>query len=384
MRNKKLVWRSMMKRKRIARLLFLTMVMVFFANGCSTAGQTATEVGKGTNAPVLNNNGEPEDGESILAVGDYSYRLEDMMYYIYVEEEIGWMNNEIYSSFYDEEEYSNYWDEIEDEEVGLTGEETAKEAVILSVKKDLVWYQEALKRGITLDEEDKSAALEEYNSFCEELSDAQKSAAGMGEELLAYFEKQQVIEKYKESLLEEAEFDEEAVSREVSAEENREYVFEYFEVYKEDDKDKTYPEKEMKEHVKILESLAKKLDKKSDMESMIPDKYKDIVFYSDGTLLESEEDNYGKYKKINIDKALKKLENGEVSQIFETSYSYFVARMKDNNSSEYYEEMVMEAVEDARNKIYDTAYENAVDGYSIVFHEENWADITLGNLIYGL
>ena len=374
----------MMKRKRIARLLFLTMVMVFFANGCSTAGQTATEVGKGTNAPVLNNNGEPEDGESILAVGDYSYRLEDMMYYIYVEEEIGWMNNEIYSSFYDEEEYSNYWDEIEDEEVGLTGEETAKEAVILSVKKDLVWYQEALKRGITLDEEDKSAALEEYNSFCEELSDAQKSAAGMGEELLAYFEKQQVIEKYKESLLEEAEFDEEAVSREVSAEENREYVFEYFEVYKEDDKDKTYPEKEMKEHVKILESLAKKLDKKSDMESMIPDKYKDIVFYSDGTLLESEEDNYGKYKKINIDKALKKLENGEVSQIFETSYSYFVARMKDNNSSEYYEEMVMEAVEDARNKIYDTAYENAVDGYSIVFHEENWADITLGNLIYGL
>lgn len=374
----------MMKRKRIARLLFLTMVMVFFANGCSTAGQTATEVGKGTNAPVLNNNGEPEDGESILAVGDYSYRLEDMMYYIYVEEEIGWMNNDIYSSFYDEEEYSNYWDEIEDEEVGLTGEETAKEAVILSVKKDLVWYQEALKRGITLDEEDKSAALEEYNSFCEELSDAQKSAAGMGEELLAYFEKQQVIEKYKESLLEEAEFDEEAVSREVSAEENREYVFECLEVYKEDDNDKTYPEKEMKEHVKILESLAKKLDKKSDMESMIPDKYKDIVFYSDGTLLESEEDNYGKYKKINIDKALKKLENGEISQIFETSYSYFVARMKDNNSSENYEEMVMQAVEDARNKIYDTAYENAVDGYSIVFHEENWADITLGNLIYGL
>lgn len=374
----------MIKRKKTTSLLLFTMIMTFFASGCSTAGQTTTEVGKGTNAPVLNNNGEPEEGESILAVGDYSYQLEDMMYYIYVEEETGWMNNEIYSSFYDEEEYSNYWDEIEDEEVGLTGEETAKEAVILSVKKDLVWYQEALKRGITLDEEDKSAALEEYNSFCEELSDAQKSAAGMGEELLAYFEKQQVIEKYKESLLEEAEFDEEAVSREVSAEENREYVFEYFEVYKEDDNDKTYPEKEMKEHVKILESLAKKLDKKSDMESMIPDKYKDIVFYSDGTLLESEEDNYGKYKKINIDKALKKLENGEVSQIFETSYSYFVARMKDNNSSEYYEEMVMEAVEDARNKIYDTAYENAVDGYSIVFHEENWADITLGNLIYGL
>ncbi|MBD5090159.1 MAG: hypothetical protein HDT30_15355 [Clostridiales bacterium] len=382
MKNKKSVWNSMIKRKKITSLLLFTMIMAFFASGCSTAGQTTTEGGKETNAPVLNNNGEPEEAESILTVGDYSYQLEDMMYYIYVEEEVGWMYSDMYSSFYGED-YS-YWDEIEDEEVGLTGEESAKEAVILDVKKDLVWYQEALKRGITLDEEDKAAAQEAYNSFCEDLSDAQKGVAGMGDELLAYFEKQQVIEKYKESLLEEAEFDEEAVSREVSAEENREYVFEYFEVYKEDDNEKPYSEKDMKEHVNILESLAKKLDKNSDMESMIPDKYKDIVSYSDDALVESDEDYYGTYKKINIDKALKKLENGEVSQIFETEYSYFVARMKDNNSSEYYEEMVMEAVENARNKIYDTAYENAVDGYSIVFHEENWADITLGNLIYGL
>lgn len=382
MKNKEIVCRSMTKRKKASRLLLFTMLMAFLASGCSKAGQTSTEVGKETDTPDLDKNGEAENGESILTVGDYSYRLEDMMHYIYIEEEVGWMYNDMYSSFYGDE-YS-YWDEIEDEEVGLTGEETAKEAVILAVKKDLVWYQEALKRGVTFEEEDKAAAQEAYKSFCDELSDNQKNAVGMGEELLNYFEKQQVIEKYKESLLEEAEFDEETVSREVSAEENREYVFEYFEVYKEDDKEKPYPEKEMKEHVNILKSLAKKLDKNSDMESMIPDKYKDIVSYSDDALVESDEDYYGTYKKINIDKALKKLKNGEVSQVFETEYSYFVARMKDNNSSEYYEEMIMEAIENARNKIYDTAYENAVDGYSIVFHEENWVDITLGNLIYGL
>lgn len=381
MKNKKSAWKTVKKRKKTTWLLLSTMLMALVATGCSKAGKRTAEVGKESGSPVLNENGK-SDEECILTVGDYSYRLEDMMYYIYTEEEIGWTYNDMYSSFYGED-YS-YWEEIEDEDVGLTGEESAKEAVILDVKKDLVWYQEALKSGITLDEDDKKAAKEAYNSFCEELSDAQKSAAGMGEELLAYFEKQQVIEKYKESLLKEAEFDEEAVSKDISAEENREYVFEYFEIYKEDDNEKPYPQKEMEEYLNALKNLAKKLDKNSNMEKMIPDKYKDIIMYSDDALVESDEDYYGTYKKVNIDKELKKLKNGEVSPIFETEYSYFVARMKDNNSSEYYEEMVMETVENAKNEIYDTAYENAVEGYNIVFNEENWLDVTLGNLIYGL
>lgn len=370
----------MMRRKKSLHLLILVMVMVLFAVGCSKAGEKKTDAD--SDNPVLDDDMEEVDEETILTVGDYSCKLEDMMYYIFIEEETGWMYNDIYSSFYGEE-YS-YWEEIEDEDEGLTGEETAKEAVILAAKKDLVWYQEALKRGITLDEEDKTAAQDAYNSFCEELTDKQKNAAGMGDELLAYFEKQQVIEKYKESLLEEAEFDEEAVSGEVSAEENREYIFEYFEIYKEDDNDKAYSEKEMEEHLNMLKSLAKELDEDSDMESMIPKEYQDIILYSDDALVESDEDYYGTYKKVNIDKALKNLKNGEVSQVFETEYSYFVARMKDNNSSDYYEEMVTEAVEDAKNEIYDIAYENAVESYTIVLNEENWLDVALGNLIYGL
>ncbi|MCI8407961.1 MAG: hypothetical protein HFJ09_01645 [Lachnospiraceae bacterium] len=380
MENKKSARKSVINRKKTTKLLLSTMLLALVAAGCSKAGEKTTEVGKENSSDVLNN-GETDE-ECILTVGAYAYRLEDMMYYVYTEEEIGWMYNDMYSSFYGEE-YS-YWEEIEDEEVGLTGQELAKEAVILDAKKDLVWYQEALKRGITLDEEDKAAAKEAYNSFCEDLSDTQKNASGMGEELLAYFEKQQVIEEYKESLLKEAEFDEEATSNEVSAKENREYVFEYFEIYKEDDNEKPYPKEEMEKRVNMLKNLAKKLDKDSDMESMIPKEYKDLILYSDDALVESDEDYYGTYKKVNIDKALKKLKNGEVSQVFETEYSYFVARMKDNNSTEYYEEMVMEAVENAKNEIYDTAYENALEGYAIKLNEENWMDITLGNLIYGL
>lgn len=382
MKNKKPAWKCVLKKKKMTCVLLAAMLMTLVATSCSKAGEEASEAGKETNTPVLNNNNEEVSEEGILTVGDYSYRLQDMMYYIYLEEEMGWMYDDMYESF-DIEDYAGYWEEV-DEETGLIGEESAKESVILNAKKDLVWYQEALKRGITLEEDDKAAAQEEYNSFCEELSDTQKNVAGMGGELLAYFEKQQVIEKYKDSLLEEAEFDEETASKEISKKENREYIFEYFEIYKEDDDNKPYSEEKMKEYLNVLNDLAKNLDENSDMEKMIPAKYEDIVAYSDDSLVESQEDYYGKYKNVNIDKELKKLKNGEVSPVFETETSYFVARMKDNNSSEYYEELVMTAIEDARQEIYDTAYENALEGYEVVLWEDNWKDVTLGNLIYGL
>lgn len=367
-----------MKRKNVTRVLLMAMVMAVFCSGCSKAG-TRKEEGNGTVTQAPSS--EEEKGEdTILTVGDCSYGLNDMMYYIYIEEELGWWSSDMYASI-NGEDY-NYWEEESEGNSGLTGAEAAKEAVILGAKKDLVWYQEALKRGISLEEEDKKAAQEAYDSFCEELTDKQKNTSGMGEELLAYFEKQQVIEKYKESLLSEAEFDEEEVSKGVSKEDNREYVFEYFEIYKEDENEKTVPEKKLKEYVKILQQLAKKLNKDSDMESMIPEKYAEIIAYSDDVLIASQTDYYGEYNNVNIDKEIMKLKNGEVSDVYETEVSYLVVRMKDNNSTEYYEEMVMEAVETAKNEVYDTAYENAVDSYNIELNEEKWNDITIGNLIY--
>ena len=38
--------------------------------------------------------------DAIITVGDYGYALEDMMYYIYTEEEAGALYNEIYQTFY--------------------------------------------------------------------------------------------------------------------------------------------------------------------------------------------------------------------------------------------------------------------------------------------
>lgn len=383
MKKNMLDWKGVLIRRQFACLLLIMMSTVLLASGCSKAGDQKPGTEDETESTVSGESTEQgeTDEDTILSVGDYSYKLEDMMYYIYAAEEIGWATYEIYSDFMGDEEY-NYWEEI-DEEENMTGEEILKKEVISDAKKDLVWYQEALKSGITMEEEDKTAAKEDYDSFCEDLTEAQMNTAGMGEELLAYFEKQQVIEKYKENLLEEAEYDEEAISGKVSKEDTRQYVFEYLEVPKYNEDDKEYSKAQMKEYLQALEKIAKKLDEKSDMESMIPDKYKDIFFYSDDSLVESESDYYGIYKKVDIDKELKKLKNGEVSRIFETEDSYFVARMKDNNSTEYYEETVMDAVETARNKIYDTAYKNAVKEYKIVLNEEKWSDVTLGNLIYG-
>lgn len=368
--------------KKIAIVLIIAMVSAM-GTSCS---KSKNDQPKGTESSSQDKS-EPNEESAIIKVGDYSYTLEDMMYHIYYEEELGWACNDFYQNLggFVEEDY-NYWEteeqDDESENYGKTGSEVAKESILLAVKKELVWYQEALKRGITLDDEDKKAAQTEYDAFLADLSDAQKNMPGMGTELLSLFEKQQVIEKYKEYLLEEANFQEDKVAEKISKEENRAYVFEYLEIAKEDDEGNSYSDKELKEYKSELNKIAKKIDKKSNMEQLIPEKYKDVILYSDESISESDEDYYGIYNDINIDEEIKKLKNGDISPVFETEYSYFVVRMKDDNSMEHYDEEVTAAIEAAKEEIYTTAYENVVNEYSIALNEDAWNDISIGNIIY--
>ena len=126
-----------------------------------------------------------------------------MLYYIYSEEEMGSYYDQVYTSFYE----ASYWDMPDEENNGKTGQELSKENVLQAVEQDAVFYQEAIKAGYTLSEDDKKDARENYDEFCSELTDDQLAINGMGAELLEYFERQILIDKYKDSLIEQSDFD---------------------------------------------------------------------------------------------------------------------------------------------------------------------------------
>lgn len=338
---------------------------------CSCSGKEKKQESEKNNTDTVTEN-------AIITIGDESFNLSDMMYYVYTEEENGAMYDSIYLSFYGE----SYWDMKDEENGNKTGEELAKENIIKSVKQDSIFYQEALKAGYTLTDEDKKTAQSNYDEFCSYLTEDQKKVAGMGDELLEYFQRQEVISKYEEDLLAESDYNYDKVAKSVSKKDCRQYNYEYYCVYKTDDNDKEYPAATLKKYVDTLQDLQKKLKSDTDMESLLTKGMTKFIEYSDDYIVEADGESYGSYKGVDCDAAIKALKNGEVSDVIETDFAYYVFRMSDNNSTEYYDETLDEAVTSAKNKVFDTMISQLSESYKIDLDENNWNDVTVGSLIY--
>ena len=313
-----------------------------------------------------------------IKIGEESFNLSDMMYYVYTEEENGAMYDSIYLSFYGE----SYWDMKDEENGNKTGEELAKENIMNSLKQDSIFYQEAIKVGYTLTDEDKETAQSNYDEFCSYLTDDQKKVAGMGDELLEYFQRQEVISKYEEDLLAESDYDYDKIAKSVSKKDCRQYNYEYYCVYKTDDNDKEYPAATLKKHVDTLQDLQKKIKTDTDMESLLTKDMTNFIEYSDDYIVEADGEAYGSYKGVDCDAVIKSLKNGEVSDVIETDFAYYVFRMSDNNSTEYYDEMLDEAVTSAKNEVFSTMVSQLEGSYAIDLNENEWNNIIVGSLIY--
>lgn len=321
---------------------------------------------------------ETNEEDVIITIGNEKFSLADMMYYVYTEEENGALYDSIYLSFYGE----SYWDMADEENDNKTGEQLAKENIIASVEQDSIFYQEAIAAGYTLTDEDKEIAQSNYDEFCSYLTDDQKKVTGMGDELLEYFQRQEVIAKYEENMLADSDYDYDKVIASVSKEDCREYNYEYYCIYKTDDEDNEYPVATMNEYLATLNDLQSKLTADTDMESLLTNDMAAYIEYSDDYIVEEDGEAYGSYKGVDCDAVIKDLKNGEVSDVIETDFAYYVFRMSDNNSTEYYDEMLDEAVTSAKNEVFSTLVSQLSPNYDIVLNEEIWNNIAIGSLIY--
>ena len=321
--------------------------------------------------------------KTILTVNEDAYSIEDMLYYIYNEEEMGYLYNDIYMQFYG----MSYWDMPDEENGNKTGEEIAKENVISQLKKDAVLYNEAKKAGYTLSDSDKEEAKENYNSFISEFTEEQKKVSGVSDALLTYFEHQVLIDYYKADLLDESDFDSDKVEATVSKEDCREYDYEYYSFDKTNEEGEDYSEDEIAAKLDELNGLQAELKADTDMNALLSDKDIDDIEYADDYIVVEdikEGGGYGKYNGINIDKEITSLENGECTEVLETDWAYYVFRMKNNDSKDYYDEAVEDAIKEAHDAIFDKMYENVKSEYTFVLDEEEWDKVVIGSMIYAI
>ena len=313
----------------------------------------------------------------LISVGNDKFTLADIMYYIYSEEEIG----TCYDSIYQSNDMGSYWDYPDEEQDGKTGEVLAKESILKSVKQDSVLYQEAIKAGYSLSDNEKKDAKNNYDDFIADLSEKQKKISGMGEELQRYFEREIILNRYKDDIINSSGFDYDKAIASISKDDYREYDFECFLVYNTDDNDDPYSQEKMTSILNRLNELKSQITADNDMESLITEEDDEYLDFSDECIVENDGEDFGTYKGVDIDAAIKSMENGQVSEVFELEYGYMVVRMNNNNSSTAYDEACDEAVSNGEKTTIEAKYKECESSYKISVNEK-WNDIKIGHIIY--
>jgi foldase protein PrsA len=142
--------------------------------------------------------------------------------------------------------------------------------------------------------------------------------------------------------------------------------------------------KDLKAGKKAIEKLRKKAVKAKDFtKNIITDSDSDNtddktgISYSTKDLIETDTDFLNK----KLLKKVKKMKNGEISDVLETSDAYYVIKMVNNNDSEAYDSQCESVISQEEETQFDTVYSNTIKADYTAEAQSFWkGKVTIGYL----
>lgn len=315
--------------------------------------------------------------KEVLKIDDIKIGMNEIMYYIYQKEEEGNSYEQFYQSYLE----SSYWDMAYDEE--HTFRQVAKEEAMENAIMYTIFEEKAKEAGYSLTEQEKEAVSKEAEQFFTSLSETQKEKMGLTvEQLTVLKEKILLGSKYYDELMDSISIDEEFVTSEINVEECRQYDISYIHIptieYDENSNRIEYDKKQKKEAYEKILALLPKAKETKDFNDLVSED--EMMIFEIGEIGFSEGDElFGPV----FEKEALKLENGQVAdKIIEEEDGYYIVRMDNNNSTEAYDEAVVQAMEVARYEAFQKVYSQIKEDYNIEINASLWDNITLGTIIY--
>lgn len=78
-------------------------------------------------------------------------------------------------------------------------------------------------------------------------------------------------------------------------------------------------------------------------------------------------------------KQIKKMNNGEISDLIEAEDGYYFFRMENNNSTAAYDKAVKEAISKEEEQRFEADYKSIASSYAIKVNNGQWKKIKLGS-----
>lgn len=315
----------------------------------------------------------------ILKVNDSKVYYDDAMFYVYTTENQFTYLDQLYQQF----NSGSYWDGVNDE--GVSNRVLVKENVLASMIQTEILYDQAVKAGYTVTKEDTAKAEELTRGCWDQLNTKQKTKSRMTyKNILKLTEKMQVMQRYKQDLIDGFDIDDEAIKAEFKFEDYRQYDIQYYFAStktKDAEGNEADASADEKQALKTeMEALLAKARTAEDFTKLLPEEADDadkssIEYKSAGFVVGDEQFTEA------LEKEFVKMNNDEISAVLEGEDGYYFVKMINNNSTAKYDETVKDAISDAENSRFDEEYDKLYGEYKIKLNQSLWDFVTMGKLI---
>jgi foldase protein PrsA len=286
---------------------------------------------------------------TILKVDGKNYTMNDLSYYFY--------SVESKYQYYDTVFGGNgaYWDMVVDQSKGTTVRDSAKQEAIQSALYNEVTYNQAVKDGYTLTDEEKKTVSTNVDA----LLNSQITPADIRKNhftkayLTKVLNKATLADRYRKDKITALNIDKEAIKKGITYEDYRQYNIQYLFIstQKTDDKGNTVDmtaDEKTAAYDKINAAFAK-VKTTEDWSTLIPKDETQLTYNGNANFTKT-----GTTYSEDMKKMMMAMNNGDISNIYVDPKGYYIIRMVNNNSSESYDN----AVNDAITKAEDDAFSN--------------------------
>ena len=295
---------------------------------------------------------------TILSIKGDKYKMDDLTYYFYnIESQYESIN----------QMFGGYWDMTFDENSSTTVRDMAKDEAIQSALYTEILYKEAVSQGYTLTEEEKTALDANVdNLLTNVIPEAVAEKNDFDKEYLTEaLRKSMLVESFKKDKINSFAIDEAAIKAGVSQEDYRQYDIEYLFISntKTDDEgtsvDLTEEEKTAaKDRLAGLVAQAKTTDTWT---TLVPEGDTELIYQeSFFTTIDTKFEETFKTMMMSMN-------NGDVSEVYETENGWYLVRMINNNSTESYDAEVESQIKAAQDEAFQELYQEiaATNDYKI-------------------
>lgn len=339
----------------------------------------------------------------VMTVGKEKIYMNDAMYYIYQTE----ANYNYYDQFYRAYYGSSYWDIQGDS--GVSNRDSAKTEVQNAIEQSNILYQEAVKAGYEVNDDDKKKAAKDVKEIRKALTVEQKNKTGMTKGALTKaLEKKYCADRYKQDIIDGFDIDDAKIREGIKKADFRQYDVQYYFIstksYDEEGQEKELDKKTKANYKAEMEELAKRAasedfgmltpdaekatkeaaedaDSKEDKEEDSKEESSDATKYNatytaDGKFVVGDNTFTS-----DVEAILTKMENGQISDVIEGEDGYYLVKMINNDDEEAYENEVKSQISTEETNQFNDWYEGVFKNYTVKVNEKVWNEVTMGKMV---